>query len=438
MASRMVVEKIPLKLIQRYHHGLINHFGEHETLVEAVTNRPGIFGPNPVAYLSIIARRPSVQMGDLDEALLNDRSLIRATAFRSSLFLLSSNDLPIYFRALYPVLKSSAFTKLAEINISEAAFNRMGRILTQADFNTPQTHEQIIDIIYATRKKVPDKNNQRLLVRKFCDLGILARAHTKGWKGNEFSYVLLKSWLAESPLTFENPEGARTEMIRRYLRCYGPATMEDMAWWTGLPLMQVQRSVAHLRREAVRIPLEGHKDDHYGLKETIDNMRNPAEVREEILFLPPWDPFIFGWKNHRRLIDKENIKWVYDPLGNAAGTIVDNGKIIGVWQFRDSKTNIFEFHVFSAYQNRCRNVFNRAEEYSLLLANLSGATAVNIFERPLPAALSERPIGSFLWPLGKEPPFKTPDKTLLESPMERRTANTFRGKYLDSEHVVRG
>src|SRR5689334_2657470 len=105
MASRMVVEKIALKVIQRYHHATINSFGEHETLVDAVANRPGFFGPNPVAYLSVMVRRPFVHLGDLEEALLNDRTLVRATSFRTSLFLLCSADYPLYFRALYPLLK---------------------------------------------------------------------------------------------------------------------------------------------------------------------------------------------------------------------------------------------------------------------------------------------------------------------------------------------
>ncbi len=437
MASRMVVEKIPLKVIQRYHHNSINNFGEHETLVEAIAKRPGFFGPNPVAYLSIMARRPLVQLSDLDEALLNDRTLLRATAFRSSLFLLCSADYPIYFRALYPQLKANGFKQLDAGNISEMIFRKMEKALLEANFELPQSHDQIVEFLFAGKKQIPDMDTQRLLLRKLCDVGVLARTHTKGWKGNDFSYVLIKNWIPESQLTFDNPEMARTETIRRYLRCYGPASLEDIAWWTGLPAVQVQRSVTHLRREAVRIPVEGYRDDLYGLRENIDDMKNPGEAREAIQFLPPWDPYSFGWLNRRRLVDREFANWVYDPAGNATGVIVDNGKVIGLWQFRDSQTNILEFHIFAPYANQSRKVFRRAEEHSLLLANLSGATAVNIFERPLLAPLSARPLGSFLWPLGKEPPFKTPDGRLMESPMERRTSNTFRTSYLDSEHVVR-
>jgi len=438
MASRMVVERMPLKTLQRYHHTTLNWFGEHETLVEAIGNRPGFFGPNPVAFLSIAARRKSAHLGDLDEALLNDRSLVRATAFRTSLLLMSSADYPIYFRALLPLLKSVGMDKLSSFDISEAHLSRYARVLEEMNFELPQTHDQLMTILFPNASKRPCQDAERLVVRKLCDLGVLIRAATKGWKGNDFTYALTKNWLTEIQLGAENPEAARTETIRRYLRAYGPATPEDIGWWTGLPLIQVQRSILHLRREAVRIPVEGYKDDLIGLRETVDLMRSPTPTPDTIQFLPPWDPYTFGWVQRRRVIDKEWMPWVFDVVGNSAATIVESGKVIGVWQFRDSAVNILELHVFAPYISKRKEIFRRAEEFAVLLAELSAAATVNIMERPIGNSLLERPMGSFLWPLGKDLPFKVSDPRVLESPMERRTSNTFRGSYLDSQHVVKG
>lgn len=438
MASRMVVERMPLKTLQRYHHTTLNWFGEHETLVEAIGNRPGFFGPNPVAFLSIAARRKSAHSGDLDEALLNDRSLVRATSFRASLLLMTSADYPIYFRALLPLLKSVGMDKLSSFDITEAHLHRYGKIFEEANFELPQTHDNLMAIIFPNSSKRPHQDAERLIVRKLCDLGVLIRAASKGWKGNDFTYALAKNWLSEIQLGVENPESARTETIRRYLRAYGPAMVEDIGWWTGLPLIQVQRSILHLRREAVRIPVEGYKDDLIGLRETVDLLRNPTPAPDVIQFLPPWDPYTFGWLQRRRVIDKEWMPWVFDIVGNSAATIVESGKVVGVWQFRDSAVNIFELHVFPPYLSRRREIFRRAEEFAALLGELSAASTINIIERPLPQSLMERPLGSFLWPLGKDLPFKVSDPSVLDSPMERRTSNTFRGSYLDSQHVVKG
>ena len=52
MASRIVLDPIPLRDLQRFHHSVMNNFSETETLVDAISARPGFYGPNPVAVLS--------------------------------------------------------------------------------------------------------------------------------------------------------------------------------------------------------------------------------------------------------------------------------------------------------------------------------------------------------------------------------------------------
>jgi len=437
MASRVVIDRIPLKLLQRYHHATLNIFGDHETLVDALGHRPGFFGPNPVAYLAMIGRRSSIHIGDIEEALINDRSLIRASAFRNSLFLLNTTDYPIYFRGFYAQLRNVGQEKLEACGVGTTLIKRFVHVLEEANFLLPQTHDQICSMLLYPLKRRFSADEERMIVRKLCDLGVLVRTSAKGWKGNDFSYALMRNWLPELSLSTENPESARTEIVRRYLRAYGPATIEDISWWTGLPLQQVQRSLTQLRREGVRFALEGYKEDFYGLRETVELTKAPAPFENEIVFLPPWDPFTLGWSNRRRLVEKDFAPYVYDNFGNACSVIVENGRIIGLWQFRDSSVTMLEFHVFFPYVARRKEVFRLAEKHAGLLATLSGALEVNIFERPLPRTLSERQPGSFLWPLGKELPFKSLDEGLLISPMERRQANKFRNSYLDAENVIR-
>jgi hypothetical protein len=433
----MVLERIALKTLQRFHHDTLNVFSDQETLVDAVQNRPGIFGANPVSFLSVRARRPGIRVADLDEALLNDRSLLRVSAFRGSLFLLSSADYPLYYRALSNLLQTQGTDRLQQAGIDERQLFRCSFLLRESQFELPRSMEQLSEVIFPALKKKYDSDVLRLLFRKLCDAGVLVRTSSRGWRGNEFAYALLEKWLPDLHLTGENPESARTEIVRRYLRTYGPASLEDIAWWTGFGNTQIQRSIGHLRREAVRFPVEGFRDDLVGLRECVDLLKKPAQTRPPIQFLPPWDPFTFGWSNKRRIVEKEWQPWVFDHGGNAASTIVEGGKVVGIWQFRDAPTSMFEFHVFAPYASKRREVFHAAEEFVLELAELASAPSIQLFERELGRTLCERGRAAFMWPLGKEIP-KDPRKIReTASTMERRTSNTFRSRYLDAEHLVR-
>lgn len=437
MASRLIVERVPLKNLQRHHHNWLNSFGDQETLVDAVSNRPGFIGANPVAFLSLVARRPSIQLGDLDEAIINDRTLIRASAFRGSLFLLNTQDYPIYFRTFGQFLMQRGLEKLADDKITKSHLFHFCDLLENADPELPMPLPEIVEIMFPGRRERPALEVCQRIVQKLCDMGVLIRANAKGWKGNDFSYALLKKWIPDISLKPDNPETARTETIRKYLRAYGPASMEDIAWWTGLPILQCQRSVAHLRREALRFHVDTYRDDMIGLKETVELLRKKSQCEEEIQLLPPWDPYTLGWRCRKRIADKEVMPYVYDSRGNATSVIVDTGKVIGLWQFRDNEINVLEYHIFSQYNDRKRVVLPKIEEWARSLSKLSGAVTANIVERPLDVPLSARPQGSFLWPLGKFLAGAAEQQKDIPSLMERRTSNTFRQKYLDNDFLVR-
>src|SRR3989338_4316082 len=158
------IEKFTLKAIQQYHHTSLICFDDQETLVEALANRIGFVGANPVAFLSILARRPEIRLNDLDEAILTDKTLVRTNAFRNSLFLIASVDYTVYFRALNQLLKNSNQVKLIEAGISENDLNRMRHRLEESNSMISQTHEEIIEILYSKNYNTPNSDTQKLII----------------------------------------------------------------------------------------------------------------------------------------------------------------------------------------------------------------------------------------------------------------------------------
>lgn len=435
MASRIVVERITLNMLRHYHHATLNTMGENETLVEAISLRPGIYGISPIGFLSVLARRPEARLRDLEEAIVNDKSLIRASAFRGGLFVLDSSDYCLYFRALFPFLKNRGMNRLLERGICEKKLLSIARVLENSQISRPMTAERLGRVIYPGRAVLPAPDVLRASFCKLCDLGILVRVAGRGWKGNQFSFALTSRWMPEIRLRSDNPESARTETVRKYLRAYGPATIEDIAWWTGLSDIQVLRAIHHLKREAVRFVVESYREELHGLRESIDAIRSPKILSEAIQFLPPWDPYLLGWKNRKRLIDRAVMPWVVDLHLNACSTIVHMGKVIGLWQYRDGEIDRLEYHVFKTYAKKRRLVQGYAEEFASKMAGLSGASRVLLVERELIEPLYQRPAGAFLWPLGKKLKRVGPGKAWREPSYGED--NKFRGSYLDNPHIVR-
>ena len=441
MASKLSLEPTPLRTLQRYHHAQLNTFGDGETLVDAIKKRPGFYGPNPIAYLSLMARRPTLNIGDLEEALLNDRSLVRAGAFRKSVFLIATEDYPIYFRALYEILASAGMSRLRSAGIDENDLAVFARRLKEAEIARPETQNNLAELIFPRRTKRPPLDVERLVFRKLCDIGVLVRTSSKGWKGNQFNYEAASSWLEGIDLIHDHPEPSRTETVRRYLRAYGPARIEDVVWWTGLTYTNVRRILDNMGREIVRYPVLDLGEGLVSLRETVDAVRKSQNNNDDgrILFLPLWDAYPLGWRDRTRVVDPQFAPWVYDPAGNTTSVIVEGGRVIGLWQFRDGDAITLEFHVFEPHASRLNALRLAAETHGEALAKVAGAKEVRVVERALPRPLAERPVASFLWPLGKEPVFRITEESFFRNPMDQRgsSQNVLRSKFLDDERLVR-
>lgn len=403
MASRLVLERIPLKTLQLYHHKTFNLFTEHENLVDAISNRPGFSGSNPIGYLSIASRRKGIHRQDLEDTIINDRFLVRVPAFRSSLMLLHAKDYGVYYRALGP-LRQSKMEQLSSYGIQENTMAKLGHILENADLDFPATGEQILALLLKPLRITMPTEHQRLLIRKLCDFGILIRTSAKGWKGNEFTYHLTSKWIPDIPLVLDNPESARIETTRRYLTAYGPSSLGDVSWWTGFSTGQVQRAISHLKRDCARFFVDGIKEELFGIRDSADFLKKKhVDVANPILFLPPLDPFMLAWAKHERIVDAPWEHFVYDSYANPTSVILYQGKVIGLWQFREHIKGVLELHVFQDALDKRGAVFDKAEKHALFLGKLAECVEVDIAERALPEkTLKEREGGSFLWPLLKD------------------------------------
>ncbi len=432
--GRFSAERISLKNLQTYHHAYLNNFNDQETLVEAISNRPGFCGHNPIAYLSLVARRPTLELSDLDEALFNDKTLIRVPAFRGALCLISSSDYPIYFRTFHNYLQQKGMSKLNDFGINKSELLDFSSLLKSVHFSQPLSLDELFSIIFTTQKTLPDKTLIHLIAQKLCDMGVLIRIASKGWKGNNFNYMLLEKWLKELSLNrVDNPEVAKTETVRKYLRAYGPVAVNDISYWSGLSIVQCQKALLNLKKEIVRVHVDGYKEDMIALKESMELMKKKLFNEEEVLMLPSWDPYTSGWDCKKRLADKEFLPFIFDAKGNATSVIVYLGKIIGVWQFREQEVGILEFCLFEKYLEHKPMALYKIQEFCGILKKISKLSIVNILERPLLESLDKREENAFLWPLGKN----KASYTSINNNFDRRTSNILKQPYLDNSYLIK-
>lgn len=145
---------------------------------------------------------------------------------------------------------------------------------------------------------------------------------------NTAPFTLVDEWLGH-PLPDIAPEVARAELLRRYLRCYGPSTPKDFAAWVGVAVGDTGPWWDTVVEELVPVEFAGRRA--WLLTDDLDALRSPS-VPSGVRLLPPRDPYTQA-RDRETLIAKPYHRELWKPLGDP-GAVLADGDIVGAWRAR--------------------------------------------------------------------------------------------------------
>src|SRR5262245_32339609 len=302
----------------------------------------GLHATDPATvFLAAAARLRRPTVGALERALYDDRTLVRTLCMRRTLFVVPVDLVPIVQGAVTDALVPAERKRTVRM-IEEAGIARAGRRwLRRAEGETLAAVEAAGEITGADLSKaVPRLRQQipygegkswagkmgmttRVLFLLACEQRVVRGRPQGGWTSTRYRWAPMRSWLPDGFPGWK-PDEARAELARRWLATFGPATVEDLKWWTGWPLGQTRAALAAL--ETVDVELE---DGRAGLVLAGDEgpVRQPAPWTA---LLPSLDPTTMGWAERDWYLGPHRPA-VFDTNGNAGPTVWWGGRIVGGW-----------------------------------------------------------------------------------------------------------
>jgi len=304
-------------------------------------------------YLSLWGRVRGFRRQQLDAELYERRRLVRILCMRGTLHIVPSEGLPVFFQATKERLQRGFLRQvsrlLVQANLCQEGgeaetLERLRRRIAEALADRgPSTVSELSELVPELKIKVKYDVNKLYagefslgsrLVPGMCTLGFLVRAKPRGsWRSNLYEYAPLAAWLPDVDLEALTPGEAQARLVRWYLAAFGPATVEDIAWWSGLSKGEARRALSVLGDEVVEAEIESLGGgylmlaaDHQRLQET------QLRMEPSVNLLPSLDPYIMGYRDRRRFLAPEHYDQVFDRAGNAFATVWVNGKVVGVWR----------------------------------------------------------------------------------------------------------
>lgn len=359
-----------LRSVVRHHLGSFpSTAGAAESSALAVTRSlVALHSSDPVSvYLSVLARSPTATVGSVSDALYGDRQLARVHGMRRTLWVAdidTASDIVTASAARLARAERRRWTTfLADAGIEDPgawiddARSEILAFVTEAGLVDTQTigealPHRTVGFEVATGKAYAGTitaHTRILLLLAF--EGLIVRAEPRGsWIASQYQWAESESWLGR-PLV--NGSGgspnakrdvariasAQAAVIDRYLKAFGPATTDDIVWWTGWPKGAIGKALASLG--AIEVDLDGGTGWLSPSDSFDPGSSDHEEVAGAVAVLPALDPCTMGWRQRDHYLDPAMVGPLFDRNGNGGPTVWLGGRIVGGWAQRDNGEMVY-------------------------------------------------------------------------------------------------
>ena len=353
------------------------------TTQQVIEANPGIPGTTPTCYLSILARSPASTFADLDDLLYTRRTVVRVRAMRTGLFLVPTRQLPDVFQATAHLTRSAFAEIVRNSGVSDdeyaEAASRIEAVLQGTALPLPEIRRALSDL--------PDRVAAALsyIVGLMCGEGRLVRAGVRGgWSSDVAEYARVVDWLPGVDLAAGDAERGRVLLARRYFEAFGPASVDDFHWWSGLSWEEANAAVAALRDDLVPVTVKDLPGELLVPAAAADALAAlPDEGPRGIRLLPPSDAYTAAYAVRTRYIQPRWYERIYDRTGTPTYTILRDGRIGGIWDFEE-KAGRLELKV-ALFEPADRRTWREIERAAEPLAKALGTGAPRLLRCPPPA-----------------------------------------------------
>jgi hypothetical protein len=312
------------------------------TVADAVAATAGIYGTAPTCYLSAAARVTGFRLTDLDAELYGKRSVVRLRCMRGMAYIEPLDLLPVLFACTGEAPDKTLRRVGKYSGLGEAGVLALAERVEQVMAGRPPMTVREIRTALGADAPPGAKEALQFTVGMLGRTGRIVRAEVRGsWRSDNYAYALWADWVG-APVAEIDPAPARAELARRYLRAFGPATADDLKWWSGWTKRDTVAALADLGDEVTPVSLDGEVgsggvvDRAWVLTAEMAALTGEAGPVHSVRLLPVWDTYLMAYgaspAGRARQVSGADYPKVWDKSGNGTSTVIVDGVAAGVWE----------------------------------------------------------------------------------------------------------
>jgi hypothetical protein len=282
---------------------------------EAIERLAGLQGQSPNApYVGLWSRLAAFRHEELATELLA-RRVVRAGLMRATIHLVTATDALAWGPLTKPIaergLRSNFSKRLVGVDLAELRADSVALLAER-----PRTRAELAAVL---SEKWPD-NDRMALAYAATYLVPVVQVPPRGVWGDtaQATWTTTDSWLGPGQA------GSVSDMIVRFLRAFGPASVRDMQTWSGL---------TRLREVTETLDLREYRDEHGGTLYDLPDAELPdPDTPAPPRFLPEYDNLQLSYADRTRVNADHRAVPLPPGIGGSCGTVLVDGFWQATWR----------------------------------------------------------------------------------------------------------
>ena len=316
-----------------------------DDVVEVARDLVALHSTDPATVmLSALARMRGGNIAAVEDALYEQRSLVRLLGMRRTMFVVPTELVGVVLAssacALLPGERRKTVGWIEESEVAPdgevwlkaveeetlAALQARGQA-TAAELSADVSGlgAQIV-VARGSRNEGRQRLSTRVLFLLAAEGRIMRGRPVGSWISSQYRWAPVEAWLPDG-VADPPAEAAQAELVRRWLARFGPGTEADVKWWTGWTLTAARKALANVG--ATEVALDGGMTG-YVLPDDLDEVATPEPWAA---LLPGLDPTPMGWMQRDWYLGEHKAR-LFDTTGNVGPTVWWGGRIVGGWAQR--------------------------------------------------------------------------------------------------------
>lgn len=280
-----------------------------------------------------IRAAPGTTLADV-RAAFDRGELVRSWPMRGTLFVTGPDDLPVLLARTAERIRRAMAPQRLERDLDDATIERAAATADAALAESPQSRSAMLAAWEAAGIETGRGRGYLLILL----LAIGGRVHWGPFDGTDQLLVSRARRTAQplerSAAHDDGRAAGLAPIARRYVASRGPVTVDDFAWWTGLPKADARAAFA---RAAGLGEVTVGGEPMWAVTDAPDGAsvgERRAAGRSGVVLVPGFDEWILGYRHRSHTASPAMLRAMV-PGGNGVfkPVVLVDGRAVGTWRW---------------------------------------------------------------------------------------------------------